>query len=113
MSQLSSRDKGGKLEVYAASVLNMDLTKNSGATRDDSDLQDEHFLAECKVKGTVTGVSVTRRELSKVAKQATNWHKQSIMVMENGNQERHVIIDLDVFADIYNTYKQWLKHDGI
>lgn len=105
---MSTRSLGDSLELYAATVLGMELTYGSGASLDDADLKDDRFLGECKLRQK-PGISIRAGVLTKVMKQATRWHRDWLLIHQQESGLKTVTLDLHDFAEIYKTYKHYLQ----
>lgn len=99
----SSRETGDEFETEVAKLLRFKGTANSGAIFDDADLRPingKPVILEAKVKNTSrTHTMVVRCEIDKVKKQADKIGKDWIYVIRDISGNRHVICDLDFFAE--------------
>lgn len=100
----NSRQVGDVFEHHCIKLLGMGGTYGSGACVDDADLKDDHMLIECKVKNTSSGVNVPPALIEKVSAQAEKWRRDWAIACRTQAGD-FVTMPLDVFAEIYEGYK--------
>lgn len=77
MSEISSREKGDRLEIKISNHLGINRTTNSGARYDNADLADRKVLIEAKYKD-VPWFRPSKSEVQKLQAQALKHGKEWI-----------------------------------
>lgn len=103
LSQISTRDKGNKLETKVSNSLGINKTTNSGAKFKNGDLANRVMVVECKYRDKDT-FSINKKDLAKLRKLAMDSGREWLYVQEN-NLGRFAVVDFEFFTDLYN----WVK----
>lgn len=105
MRQKTNKEKGNDLENLVSKLLNIKITKGSGALNDDGDLRDDKLIIECKVKNGSDSVSVPSALIQKVRDQAVKWSLDWLIVTQTKDKKVYVTMNLDTFAELYSASK--------
>lgn len=106
MRPKTNKEKGDSLELLVSRLLDIKITKASGALNDDGDLRDDRLIIECKVKNGSNSISVPSALIQKVRDQAVKWSLDWLIVTQTKDKRAYVTMDLDTFAELYGISKQ-------
>jgi len=102
----TKREIGQQLESWVLSKIKefdstARLSRASGASNDLGDVSSQNLYVECKKRNT-TSISIKESVWNHLLTQLPiNTKKISIMVLENKNNKRFVVLDADEFFRIY------------
>jgi hypothetical protein len=110
MRERTTRDKGAYLEKKVSGLLPMfKPTNNSGAVSGNGDLQNNDFIIDCKNIESSDTISISKKELEKIRKQAQNYNKSWILIHRNKSGDITVTLDINDFVEIYDGFTEMLE----
>ena len=105
MRPKTNREKGDALESLVSKMLDINITKGSGALNDDGDLKDANLIIECKVKNGSNSISIPSALIQKVRDQAVKWGLDWVIATQTKDKKVYVTMNIDTFAELYHKTK--------